>query len=183
MKNKLKYILWVPVLWFFIHCAYTIADGMNDKGGKAELAVVLGNKVNEDGSLSDRLKARLDQSIKLYEEDRVKRILVSGGLGKEGYWEGSVMKEYHGKNHIPQEAIIVDNYGNTTEMTVKNTIRICDSLHITKLISVSQYYHQTRIKKLFKDRQFNTVESSSPRYFEIRDFYSVFREFMAYYFG
>lgn len=183
MKTKLKYILLVPVLWSLIHSIYIIADGMRDKDGKAELAVVLGNKVNQDGSLSDRLAARLNQSIKLYREDRVKKILVSGGLGKEGYWEGSKMKEYLVKNQIPTEAVIVDNYGNTTEMTVKNTIRICDSLHITRLISVSQYYHQTRIKKLFKDKQFYTIESSSPRYFEIRDFYSIFREFMAYYFG
>ncbi len=183
MKNKLKYILLVPILWFFIHCVYIITDGMNDKGGKAELAVILGNKINEDGSLSERLAARLDQSVKLYMAGRIKKILVSGGLGKEGYWEGSKMKEYLIKNHIPQEAVIVDNHGNNTEMTVKNTIRICDSLHIKKVISISQYYHQTRIKKLFKENHFYTVESSSPGYFEIRDFYSVFREFIAYYFG
>lgn len=183
MKNKLKYIVLIPLLWFFIHCTYMMADGMNDKGGKADIAVVLGNKINEDGTVSDRLAARLDQSIKLYTSGRVKKILVSGGLGKEGYWEGTKMKDYLKEHHILQEDILVDNYGNTTGMTVKNTIRICDSLHFKKVISVSQYYHQTRIKKLFKEHQFYSVESSSPRYFEMRDFYSVFREFIAYYFG
>ncbi|WP_300690016.1 YdcF family protein [Chryseobacterium sp.] len=143
--------------------------------------VVLGNKINEDGSLPERLKARLDQNIKLYHAGRVEKILVSGGLGKEGYWEGNKMEEYLKRNHIPQENIIVDNYGNNTEMTVKNTIRITDSLHFKSIISVSQYDYQTRIKKLFKENHFYAIESLSPDYFEIRDFYSIFREFFAYY--
>lgn len=183
MKNKLKYIFLLPVLWFFIHCVYIIADGLIDRQGKADVAVVLGNKVNEDGTLSDRLAARMDQSIILYTSGRVKKILVSGGLGKEGYWEGNKMEEYLVKKNIPKKDIIVDNNGNNTELTVKNAIRICDSLHFKKVISVSQYYHQTRIKKLFKKSQFHAIESSSPQYFEIRDFYSIFREFFAYYFG
>lgn len=181
MKKNVKYILLLPVFWFVAHTIYILFDGLDDKGRKADLAVVLGNKINQDGSLSERLKARLDQSIKLYHADRVKKILVSGGLGKEGYWEGNKMGEYLQKNHIPQENIIVDNYGNNTEMTVKNTIRIADSLHFKSIISVSQYYHQTRIKKLFKENHFYTIESSSPDYFEIRDLYSIFREFFAYY--
>ncbi|RTZ48551.1 hypothetical protein EJ377_13810 (plasmid) [Chryseobacterium arthrosphaerae] len=73
MKNKLKYIFLLPVLWFFIHCVYIIADGLIDRQGKADIAVVLGNKVNEDGTLSDRLAARMDQSITLYTSGRVKR--------------------------------------------------------------------------------------------------------------
>lgn len=178
MKKRLMFILLIPVFWFSAHTVYIIADGMKDKGEKADLAVVLGNKVNEDGTLSERLRARLDQSIVLYNSGRLKK---SGGLGKEGDWEGDKMKEYLEIKHIPKENIIVDNKGNNTEMTVENTIRICDSLHFRNVISVSQYYHQTRIKKLFMDRHFYTVESSSPNYFEIRDFYSVFREVIAYY--
>ncbi|WP_312994428.1 YdcF family protein [Chryseobacterium flavum] len=92
------------------------------------------------------------------------------------------MKKYLITQNIPSDKIIVDNHGDNTEKTVINTIRIADSLQYTKVISVSQYYHQVRIRKLFKKNNFDYIENSSPSYFEARDVYSVFREFFAYYF-
>ncbi|AZA78209.1 YdcF family protein [Chryseobacterium sp. G0186] len=181
LKHILKYISIAALSWFVIHSLYITYDGLSDTKQKADLAVVFGNKVNEDETLSPRLKARLDKSIELYQEKQIKDILVSGGLGKEGYWEGTEMKKYLIKNKIPADNILVDNFGDNTEKTVINTIRIADSLKYTKIISVSQFYHQTRIKKLFREQHFKNMESSSPKYFEIRDLYSVFREFFAYY--
>lgn len=164
-----------------IHSLYITYDGLKNSKQKADLAVVFGNKVNEDGTLSPRLKARLDKSIELYRKKQVKYILGSGGLGKEGYWEGTVMKDYLIKNKIPATNILVDNFGDNTEKTVINTIKIADSLKYNSVISVSQFYHQTRIKKLFRKHHFNNIDSVSPSYFEPRDLYSVFREFFAYY--
>ncbi len=37
MKNKLKCIFLLPVLWFSIHCVYIIADGLIDRQGKADM--------------------------------------------------------------------------------------------------------------------------------------------------
>lgn len=177
----IKSILLLIVVWFLVHSIYITIDGLNDKNKNADVAIVLGNKVNEDGTLSERLKARLDKSIELYNQKRVKAIIVSGGLGKEGFWEGKKMQEYLISSKIPSEKILVDNYGNDTEKTVENSIRIMDSLHYKSAISVSQYFHQTITKKLFKNKGFDNIESVSPNYFELRDFYSIFREFVAYY--
>lgn len=182
LKKSLKYILAAGLAWFTIHSLYVVYDGLTDTQQQADLAVVFGNKVNEDGTLSPRLKARLDKSIELYQKKKVRTILVSGGLGKEGYWEGTEMKKYLMKNNIPSAFILVDNFGDNTEKTVINTIKTADNLKYSTVISVSQFYHQTRIKKLFRKHDFRNIESSSPGYFEIRDFYSVFREFFAFYF-
>lgn len=102
-------------------------------------------------------------------------------LGKEGFWEANEMKKYLVAQNIPSEKILVDNYGDDTEKTVKNSIRIVDSLGYKSAISVSQYFHQTRTKALFKKDGFKNIESVSPDYFELRDLYSLFREFVAYY--
>lgn len=168
-------------LWFSSHTLYVIIDGLKDKNQVADVAIVLGNKINADGIPSERLKQRLDHSIKLYNQKRINTIIVSGGFGKEGFWEGDIMKEYLINHNVPEEIIIVDNYGNDTEKTVENSIIIMDSLHYNSAISVSQYFHQTRIKKLFKKNGFMNIESSSPKYFECRDSYSMLREFIAYY--
>ena len=64
-------------LWIFCHTLYLFIDGLNDEGKKADVAIVLGTKINNDGTLSARLQARLDQSIVLYRQQRVKKIIVS----------------------------------------------------------------------------------------------------------
>lgn len=181
MKKLLKITFFFFGIWFLAHSIYTIIDGLNDKNTKADVAIVLGNKVNEDGTLSERLKARLDKSIEIYKNGRVKKIIVSGGLGKEGFWEANEMKKYLIENQVSNQNIIVDNFGNDTEKTVENSIIIMDSLQYKSAICVSQYFHQTRTKMLFRKKGFQNIESASPNYFELRDFYSIFREFFAYY--
>lgn len=181
MKKLFKITFFFFGIWFLAHSIYTIIDGLNDNNTKADVAIVLGNKVNEDGTLSERLKARLDKSIEIYKNGRVKKIIVSGGLGKEGFWEANKMKKYLIENQVSNQNIIVDNFGNDTEKTVENSIIIMDSLHYNSAICVSQYFHQTRTKMLFRKKGFQNIESASPNYFEWRDFYSIFREFFAYY--
>jgi vancomycin permeability regulator SanA len=108
--------------------------------------------------------------------------LVSGGFGKEGFFEGTEMKNYLLKNKVLDSCIIVDNKGFNTLATVENTLNLKDSLKFKSVIVVSQFFHVSRTKKLFRDRNFENVSSASPNYFEIRDIYSLFREFFAYYF-
>lgn len=181
MKRFFKIAFSFLGIWFLAHSVYIIIDGLKDKNNNADVAIVLGNKVNKDGTLSYRLKARLDKSIEIYNNGRVKKIIVSGGLGKEGFWEANEMKKYLVENQISNQNIIVDNFGSDTEKTVENSIEILDSLHYKSAISVSQYFHQTRTKMLFRKQGFENIESASPYYFEWRDFYSIFREFFAFY--
>lgn len=177
----LKISFYTLLLWFVVHSIYIITDGWNDDGQKADLAVILGNKVNEDGTLSIRLEKRLESGINLYKTHRIHKILVSGGLGKEGFYEGDKMKEFLLSKGIPDSLIIVDNLGNNTRATVENTLQLKDKLHFRSIIIVSQYFHVTRTKKLFKDKGFSEASSVSPHYFEWRDLYSILREFPAYY--
>ncbi|UFH32950.1 YdcF family protein [Chryseobacterium sp. C-71] len=177
----LKIICFTIFTWFVIHSVYIIYDGLSDNGAQADVAVILGNKVNKDGTLSERLEKRLETGVELYQNHRIKRIIVSGGLGKEGFYEGSKMKEHLINKSIPDSVIIVDNKGDNTRLTVENTLEIQKKYGFKSLIVVSQYFHVTRTKKLFKDKGFENVSSASPRYFEWRDFYSILREFPAFY--
>lgn len=183
LKRTFKIFITILLLWLCGHLIYIIVDGLTDKNMHADIAVVLGNTVNEDGTLSERLEKRMECGLNLYRYGRVKKILVSGGLGKEGFYEGDKMKEYLIKNKVPNSVIIVDNFGNNTLATVNNTLKLKDSLHFQSLIVVSQYFHLTRTKMLFRKQHFENVSSVSPQYFELRDIYSLLREFVAYYIG
>jgi vancomycin permeability regulator SanA len=164
-----------------MHSIFITIDGIHDGKKSADVAIILGSKVNEDGSLSKRLEKRLECGLQLYKNGRVKKIIVSGGLGKEGFYEGDKMKAYLVEKDIPETSVFVDNFGNNTSATVDNTIKLKNKLEIKSIIVVSQYFHLTRTKMLFKKRGFDNISSTSPNYFEIRDFYSILREFAAYY--
>jgi len=179
--KKLKIIIYLLIIWVTIHSIYTIKDGLTDENKKADIAVILGNKVNEDGTLSERLEKRMERGLDLYQKGRVKKIIVSGGLGKEGFYEGTEMRNYLIKKEVPNADIIIDNYGSNTIATVDNTLKLKDSLNFKSIIIVSQYFHLTRTKMLFRKRHFENVTSVSPNYFEFRDIYSLLREFVAYY--
>lgn len=177
----LKTIVLGLLLWIAGHLTYVIVDGLTDTGKSADIAVILGNKVNPDGSLSERLMQRVRCGLSLYQAGRVKKLLVSGGFGKEGFYEGDKMKQFLVANGVPPANIVVDNKGNNTLATVDNTLQLRDSLHYKSIIVVSQYFHLTRTKMLFRKRGFDAVSSASPAYFELRDLYALPREFAAYY--
>jgi vancomycin permeability regulator SanA len=180
-KRIFKLLLILFLIWFIGHTVFITVDGLSDNGKNADVAVILGNKVNQDGTLSERLKKRLECGLGLYQNHRVKKIIVSGGFGKEGFYEGNKMRDFLVANKVPDSLIIVDNFGNNTRATVENTMKLKDSLHFKSIIVVSQYFHVTRTKMLFKKRGFQNVSSVSPNYFEIKDVYSIIREFAGYY--
>ena len=91
------------------------------------------------------------------------------------------MKAFLVKNGIPNSLILVDNNGNNTELTAINSKKISKQYGFNQILVVSQYYHITRTKMLFQKQGFTNISSVSPMYFEWRDFYAIFREFIAFY--
>ena len=129
--------------------------------------------------MSPRLIARLNRGLQLYNDSLVKRIIVSGGLGKEGHYEGSKMADYLIAQGVPAAHITTDNAGNTTRLTAQNVARLFPALESATV--VSQYFHISRAKLAMQQAGIERVEGASPRYFEWRDFYSSTREFFGWY--
>ena len=179
--RKAKIILSVLAAWVAVHTLLITLDGLQDNQQHADIAIILGNKVNEDGTLSERLAQRLACGLALYRSGRVPRLLVSGGLGKEGFLEGTKMRYYLRAHGVPDTVIVVDNAGNNTQQTVRNTVRLQPVLRFQRVLVVSQFYHLSRTKMLFRQAGFTKVSGASPVYFEWRDVYSLLREFVAYY--
>lgn len=178
-KKIIKRIFYGFLLWFGIHQICIITDGLTDENTKTDVAVIYGNTVHEDGTLSERLKARLDRGIQLYKDSLTGILFVSGGFGKEGYYEGSKMQEYLVKNGIPAEKIVVDNLGNNTKLTTLNFIKIFGTEK--SVVVVSQFHHISRAKLAFRNHGVENVSGAHCDYFELRDFYACIREFFGYY--
>lgn len=167
--------------WFTIHTVVIVIDGLNDELKSADMAVVLGNKVELNGQPSKRLQSRLDKAVELYDEGYFNFIIVSGGLGKEGFDEAKVMKNYLTNQGISDDKIIEDSNGYNTYMTAENSRLVMDELDLKSVMVISQYFHITRTKLAFKKLGFEKVYSAHSGVFEYRDVYSIIREFPAYY--
>lgn len=79
--------------------------------------VLLGNRMNDDGTLSDKMKLRLSLCVEYYFENKPDKIIVSGGIAnpKAGVAEADKMEEYLLNAGIPSEVIIKEDKSLTTK--------------------------------------------------------------------
>ena len=96
--------------------------GKTDYRRPAELVVVFGAQVHEDGPALD-LAARPHGQRRsgLYKDGLVRRSLCRAGSGDSGFNEALVMRDMAVEAGIPETAVIVDSAGVNTEATVRDT--------------------------------------------------------------
>jgi len=182
-RRKMKIAVRLILLWIVIHLAYISIDGLRDYKGTADVAVVLGNRVDADSSLSPVLQGRVDRALLLYRQGRVHKIMVSGGKGlKAGKVpEGMAMRRYLVQKGVPPADIIEDNEGENTYLTARDFRPVADSLHCSSVIVVSSFYHITRCKYIFRKLDIRNVHSASSDVFYANDLVGLMREFPALY--
>jgi vancomycin permeability regulator SanA len=178
--RKLLLILALPVLLLLVGAGVLVWSGTTDHLGKADVALVLGNQVNPDGSPSPRLKARLDTAAALFQKGYFPMIIVSGGAGKEGVPEGTAMKSYLVGEGIPASAILVDDQGVDTQASAEHAAAILHQRNLQGVFVITQYFHVPRSKLALSKLGVSPIFNAHPRYFEARDIYSTARELPAY---
>jgi len=178
--NK-RFFLGILVAWFLLHSVYTTYDGLHAFKGNADVAIILGNVVNADSSLSPWLRGRVDKAFELYRERRVKKIFASGGEGESHIKEGDAMKKYLLERGMNDSDLVVDNNGENTYLTARDFLALNAKMHFSSAIVVSSFYHITRSKYIIRKLGFKNVHGvSSDDYFP-EDLYGLFREFFAFY--
>lgn len=180
MRRKRVIILCALSLSFLMPAGLLVWRGMTDDVGKADVALVLGNQVNPDGTPSPRLKARLDTAIECYRQGYFPVILVSGATDREGVPEGTAMKRYLVASGIPESVVLVDDQGVDTQASANNTAALLKERGWTSVFVITQYFHVPRTKLALTKLGILPVHHAHPRFFEARDLYSIAREIPAY---
>jgi len=135
--------------------AQVLFFGTTDYRRAADIAVVFGAQVHDNGAPSTSLRDRMDTAIGLYNDRLVKKVLVSGGVGDSGYNEALVMRDMAVTAGVPKEDVIVDSSGVNTEATVRNSIPFFGSEPRSRVLAVSQFYHLPRIKLAYQRAGWN----------------------------
>jgi vancomycin permeability regulator SanA len=171
-----KFYTLLICLLMFLYPIWLIMYGHKDRIQEVDVAVVFGNKVNPDGSLSKRLKARLDKCVELYNKGYFKKIIVSGGIGSEGFDEARSMKDYLLQNGIIDQVIIEDNTGKNTLKTALFVKLYMDKNSYKSAMVITQYFHIFRAKLAIKKVGIKEIYNAHAHYYELMDMYSIPRE-------
>jgi vancomycin permeability regulator SanA len=179
-KRTLLFTALSIMLAFTLAATCIVVAGLRDDIQAADVAIVPGNTVEKDGHPSARLRARLDQTVALYRQGLFPNVIVSGGVGSEGFDEAAVMKSYLVENGVPAGHIHVDSGGATSYLTARNAARMMREHGWQRAMVVSQYFHVPRMRLALQRSGVTTVFSAYARYFEMRDVYSTAREVIGY---
>jgi uncharacterized SAM-binding protein YcdF (DUF218 family) len=179
-KRVLLLVALPIMLAFTLAATLIVADGLTDEIHAADVAIVPGNTVEKDGRPSARLSARLDQAAALYRRGLFPDVIVSGGVGREGFDEAEVMKRYLVESGVPEGRVHVDSGGATTRLTARNASRMMRENGWRSAMVVTQYFHVPRMRLALKRSGVTPVFSAHARYFELRDVYSTAREVVGY---
>lgn len=178
--KHLKFVIAVFLVCFLAAAGTVILTGLHDTIADADMIVVPGNAVSQDGTPSPRLKARLDAALMLFRNHRAPLVFVSGGIGKEGFDEAVAMSNYLLENGVPPSAIVKDSFGKDTAATAKNAADFMRSHHLKTALVATQYFHVMRTRLALERNGVVVTGTAHGSYFEMRDLYSIPREVAAY---
>lgn len=171
-------LLWLALV--ILPMAAIVYAGLQDQLGHADVGLVLGSKVERDGTLSPSLQARMEETAKLYRAGYFPVVLVSGGLGREGYDEATVMAAWLEAHGVPHAAIELDHLGNNTYASARHTRDLLAQRHWSSVLVISQYFHLPRARLALRRFGVGAVYSAHAHLFEFRDLFSVPRECFGY---
>lgn len=142
----------------------------------AQVALVLGAKVNADGTPSDIYRDRIDVAIDLYNKGKVEKIVVSGDHGQKEYDEVDTAKAYILARGVPGDDIFLDHAGFDTYDSV---YRLQYIFQAQSAVIVTQDYHLPRALFIARGLGVNAVGASADLHTYGGEEYRELREILA----
>ncbi len=107
------------------------------------VVIVLGNRLNDDGTITDIQKERLEMALEIENLYHPNFYILSGGIAnpKAIISEAKGMYDYLIKKGIDENKLIMEDKSFTTVENAKYSIPIAKSLSATKIIVCTSSYH------------------------------------------
>jgi SanA protein len=139
--------------WVLHAASADILPGVADAPARP-VAIVLGNRVFSNGSLSRELAARVQVSLDLYRAGKVRTIFVSGAWHPDvGYDEPGAMAEWLERRGVAPGALVLDRGGFRTRSTMADAA--ARGYH--DVIVCTQRYHLPRALYLARHAGLNAT--------------------------
>lgn len=141
--------------------------GVVDDARRADVIVVLGARVQQDGSPSPTLRARVEHAVTLYRRGFATRLLFSGGIGDFGASEASVSRALAVELGVPAGACLVEEQSHSTKQNAAFSAELIRAQGWRSVVVVTDPYHLPRARDLFVAEGFEVSGSpvlSAPRH-------------------
>lgn len=135
-----------PYLWIRIATAgkiHTVADAPD-----APVAIVLGAGLKADGSPKPFLRVRLEDTVRLYEDGKIRAVLVSGDHGQVTYDEVAAMTSWLIEHGVPADKVVADHAGFDT---YDSCVRAYEIFGVRTALVVTQEFHVRRAVYLCRE--------------------------------
>lgn len=165
----MRWFLLVPPLLVCLAAWCIDHEGVVDDAAVSDVIVVLGARVQPDGSPSPTLKARAEHAAKLFKRGLAPTLIFSGGVGDFGNSEASVARDVVVKLGVPPEACLLEEDSHSTKQNAQFTARLMRERALKSVIVVTDPSHLPRAKRLFSDEQLTVTGSpvmNAPRHVE-----------------
>jgi len=146
---KFQRVLWLCLVLavFFIWVSWHIQTKYSGEIVSSEqitgpnIALVFGAGLKKSGAPSHILEDRVLTAIKLYQDGKVGKIIMSGANPTVDYNEVQAMKDFAINEGLPEDAIVLDYAG---RRTYDSCYRLKNIFSLNKIILVTQAYHLPR---------------------------------------
>ena len=130
----------------------------------ADGIVIFGARAYANGAPSPALRYRVERALELYRQGFAPRLFLSGGPGDGAFHEVDVMASMLIQQGVPDTALIRDEGGWSTQLTVDHAAEHFGAQ--AELLAVSQAFHLPRIELTFARAGLDvrTVPAQSSRY-------------------
>jgi vancomycin permeability regulator SanA len=142
-------LLFLPQIWLKLKYKHLIYGQVN-KIPSREYAIVFGAWVNEDHSLSDVTRERVEAGIQLYQRHKVEKIFFSGD--NRSNRQAEEMANYAIQKGVDPKDILIDPLGIDTNDTCKHFATIG-----SQGIIVTQTYHLPRTMLMCEASEINVT--------------------------
>ena len=144
MYEALRIITYLCLALFLIMESIMVVYSFSRPEKNASIIIVLGSGVEEDGSLSQDFKARLDSGLDYYKENGG-TVVVTGKKGRyEPIAEAQAGQRYLLKMGVPEKDIRVDDQSKNTYENIKNAYDLTRDIKDQKTVIVSSCFHLFR---------------------------------------
>lgn len=122
---------------------------------------------------SPMLQRRLDLAISLYEQEKVKTLLLTGDNSGEYYNEVGAMESYALAKGVSAEDIILDHNGFSTYESIARASKV---FNLSETIIISQGYHLPRSLMLAEHFGLDAIAYETDEAFSVDTLYNELRE-------
>lgn len=124
--------------------------GFSDDGRRADCAIILGAAAYHNKP-SPVFTERINQGIRLYRENRVRHLILTGGFGEgAAFAESEVAFKYCLERGVPQSALLLETNSQTTYQNLTEAKALMETQGWTSALVVSDPWHLKRAVRIAK---------------------------------